>query len=77
MFVEGPSFGALLGSLSDLLGLRLSLPLQSRPAQISDGTQQSTEPLKFCQGSIANVSLRPTSNLLTDAPSRPQGNRGH
>ena len=33
---------AFLGSVSDLLGLRLPLPLQSRPAQVSDGTQEST-----------------------------------
>jgi len=36
-------FGAVPSSISDLLGLRLSLPLQSRPAQISDGTRDSTE----------------------------------
>jgi hypothetical protein len=38
-------FGTVLGSLSDLLGLRPSIPLQSRPAQISDETQDSTEEL--------------------------------
>ena len=42
-------FGPVPGSLSDLLGLRLSLPLQSRPAQISDGTQDRTEQLEFCR----------------------------
>ncbi len=41
-----------MGSLSDLLGLRLSLP-RSRPAQISDGTPDSTEQLELCKGNIA------------------------
>ena len=40
---ERKRFGTVLVSLSDLFGLRLSLPLQSRPAQIFDGTQDSTE----------------------------------
>ena len=40
---ELKSFGAALGPFSDLLGLRLPLPLQSRPAQIYEGTQGSTE----------------------------------
>jgi len=39
-------FGAVRHSLSDLLGLRLSLPLQSRPAQISEGTPDSTDELE-------------------------------
>jgi len=34
-------------------GLRLSLPLQSRPAQISDGTPDSTEQLELREGNIA------------------------
>ena len=38
--------GAVLHSLSDLLGLRLPLPLQSRPAQISEGMQNSTDHLR-------------------------------
>jgi hypothetical protein len=37
------SFGAVPASVSDLLGLRLSLPLQSRPAQISDEDRHCTE----------------------------------
>ena len=53
-------FGTILGSLSDLFGLRLPLPLQSRPAQISDGTQDGTEQLELCYGYIALVSRRPT-----------------
>jgi len=43
-------FGAVQGSLSDLLGLRLPRPLQSRPAQISDGTPDSTNHLAPCGG---------------------------
>jgi hypothetical protein len=46
-------FGTVRGSVSDLLGLRLSLPLQSRPAQISDGAPNSTEQLKLGKGNIA------------------------
>ena len=38
-------FGTVPGSLSDLLGLRLPLRLQSRPAQIGDGTRDSTDEL--------------------------------
>ena len=41
MFQKVWASGAVLGSVSDLLGLRLPLP-RSRPAQISDGTQDST-----------------------------------
>jgi hypothetical protein len=48
-------FGAVPGSLSDLLGLRLPLPLQSRPAQISDGPQGSTKQLAFCRGNTATL----------------------
>jgi hypothetical protein len=40
-------FDTVQGSLSDVLGLRLSLPLQSRPAQISEGTLDSTERLEL------------------------------
>jgi len=53
-------FGAVLGSLSDLLGLRPSLPLQSRPTQISDGTQNSIKHLELYQGNIATISCPPT-----------------
>jgi iron complex transport system substrate-binding protein len=48
-------FGAVMGSVSDLLGLRLSLPLQSRPAQISDGTHDSSERLGLCEGNMATI----------------------
>jgi len=41
--VEVEVFVAFLGSVSDLFGLRLPLPLQSRPAQISDGTQEGNK----------------------------------
>ena len=51
-------FGAVLGSVSDLLGLRLSLPLQSRPAQISDGTQDSTKARNPFAENIATVSCK-------------------
>ena len=51
-FTRGRSIGAVQGSLSDLLGLRLSLP-RSRPAQISDGTLDSTEQLRPRKGNIA------------------------
>jgi hypothetical protein len=37
------TFGTVMGTLSDLFGLRLSLHLQSRPAQISKGTHDSPE----------------------------------
>jgi hypothetical protein len=53
-------FGAVKGPLSDLLGLRLPLPLQSRPAQLSDGTLYSTELLDLGLGNIAIASCRPT-----------------
>jgi len=52
-------FGTILGSLSDLLGLRLPLPLQSRPAQIYDGTQDSAEKLPFSLGNIETVCYQP------------------
>ena len=39
--------GTVLDSLSDLFGLRLPLPLQSRPAQISAGTQDSTNQFRL------------------------------
>jgi len=51
-------FGVVPGSLSDLLGLRLSLP-RSRPAQISEGARNSAKPLQHCQGNIAKVSKPP------------------
>ena len=61
MFQGGSPFDTLLGSLSDLLGLRLSLPLQSRPAQISEGTQDSTEQLERSPGNMATVAFQPMS----------------
>jgi len=39
--VAHSTFGTVMGALSDLFELRLSLPLQSRPAQISKGTHDS------------------------------------
>jgi len=51
-------FVTVLGSLSDLLGLRLPLPLQSRPAQISEGTQDSTKGLALCRGNTATFPRR-------------------
>jgi len=45
-FTRGSPFGAVQGSLSDFLGLRPPLP-RSRPAQISEGTLDSTEQLKL------------------------------
>jgi len=48
-------FGTVPGSLSDLFGLRLPLP-RSRPAQISEGTRDSTEQLDLRQGNIPKVS---------------------
>ena len=62
-FGVGLLFGAVLGSLSDLLGLRLSLPLQSRPAQISEGTQDSTEQLELCQGNNATLNTPDEKSL--------------
>ncbi len=56
--------GNVVGSLSDLLGLRLSLPLQSRPAQISDGPHDITSPLKLSHEDTAIVSERPTIERL-------------
>ena len=53
-------FGVVLGSLSDLPGLRLSRPLQSRPAQISDETQDNTEQLELYHANIAAISCAPT-----------------
>ena len=41
---------AFHGPVSDLLGLRLPLPLQSRPAQISGGPMESTQQLGVCFG---------------------------
>jgi len=46
LFTRSAPFGAVQGSLSDLLWLRLSLPLQSRPAQIYEGTLHGTEQLE-------------------------------
>ena len=43
-------FGTVLGPLSDLLGLRFPLPLQSRTAQISDGIQACTKHLHVLLG---------------------------
>ena len=54
-------FTAILGSLSDLLGLRLSLPLQSRPAQISEGTQDSSEQRRLCREYMAMNCSSPVS----------------
>jgi len=49
-FMRVLPLGAVLGSLS----------LQSRPAQISDGTQNSTKHLELLQRNIATVSCPPT-----------------
>jgi hypothetical protein len=62
-FGVGLLFGTFLGSLSDLLGLRLSLPLQSRPAQISEGTQESTEQLELCQLNNATLNTPDEKSL--------------
>jgi hypothetical protein len=56
-FINVLPFGALVDSVSDLLGLRLSLPLQSRPAQTSDGIYHSPEQLKLFHANIATVSF--------------------
>jgi hypothetical protein len=50
------SSGPVEGPLSDLLGLRLPLSLQSRPAQISDGTLYRTESKDFAKHSDISVS---------------------
>jgi hypothetical protein len=57
----------MLGSVSDLPGLRLSLPLQSRPAHISDGTHDSTEQLEFSQEHMATVACRLTSTFQQES----------
>ena len=46
MFRRVFCFGPVHGSISDLLGLRLSLPLQSRLAQISDETMYGSEQIE-------------------------------
>ena len=53
-------FDTVQGSLSDLLGLRLSLPLQSRPAQISEGTLDSTEQLELWKRNMGIFPGHPT-----------------
>lgn len=55
-FSRVSSVGTVLHSFSDLPGLRLCLPFQSRPGQIYDGIQESTERIEVCQGNIATVS---------------------
>ena len=55
-------FGTVLGSVFDLLVLRLSLPLQSRPAQISDGTQDSTDERELCLVNVASASCPRTTD---------------
>lgn len=43
-------FGSVPDTALDLLALRLPLPIQSRAAQISDGTRDSTEQLEIHVG---------------------------
>jgi len=68
MFGRVLPFGPGLDSLSDLLGLRLPLPLQSRPAPISDGIQARTEQLELYQGKMAIVSCWPIGRHLPASP---------
>jgi len=57
MFQEGFPFRPVMGPLSDLLGLRLPLPLQSRPAQISEGTHDGTDERRPAPGNMTTVSV--------------------
>jgi len=52
-------FTGIQGSLSDLLGLRFSLP-RSRPAQISEGTLNTSEQRKLFQEYIAMICSPPS-----------------
>ena len=52
------TFGMIPGSLSDLLGLRLSRPLQSRPAQIYNGSRDHADEVRHCLGNIVIVSCK-------------------
>lgn len=56
-----------LDSVPDLPGPRLFLPLQTRPAQFSDGTPRSRENPVLCRGHITTASFRLTRlrNLLS------------
>jgi hypothetical protein len=62
-FGVGLLLRTFLGSLSDFLGLRLALPLQSRPAEISEGTQESTEQLEHCQRNNATLNTPDAKSL--------------
>ena len=54
-------FTGIPDSLSDLLGLRLSRP-RSRPAQISEGTRDTSAQRSLCREYIAIVYSPPDSS---------------
>ena len=48
---------------SGFVGLRRSLPQQSRPAETSDGTPTRTEPLESCQGELTTLPVYPLCRI--------------